>query len=75
MNQVQKNLLSVGACLFVLCGLFPPVKTNNSILNLEHTFLFSGVYGYIDMANLITRWLIIVVTFSTLIYLYHKSKP
>jgi hypothetical protein len=74
MNKSQRVLLMVGVILFVLCGLFPPVKSHTTRLNLEHTFLFWGAYGYIDFLNLLTRWLIILVLFSSLIYLLTKKQ-
>ena len=69
MSKLQKILLATGMVLFVSAGLFPPVKTSESILNLKHTFLFQGAYGYIDLSNLLTRWLIILVSFASMIYL------
>jgi hypothetical protein len=74
MTTEQKWVLSVGTILFVLCGLFPPVKTSSSTLNLEHVFLFSGIYGYIDIVNLLIRWLIILVSCATAIYLLPSKK-
>lgn len=74
MSKIQKTVLGVAAILFVLCGLFPPVKTSPNILSLKHAFLFRGSYGYIDVVNLLTRWLIIVVTTSTLIYLLKQKQ-
>jgi len=55
-------------------GLFPPIKIGGSIIDLRHTFLFHGAYGYIDFINLLTRWIIIIVSFAVLIYLLHQSE-
>lgn len=79
MSKLQRIVLAIGTVLFVLVGLFPPIKISGSILNLGHTFLFHGAYGYIDFINLLTRWIIIIVSFAVLIYLLRqkvrKNKP
>lgn len=74
MSNTQKIILGIGTILFIMCGLFPPVKQSENVLTLKHAFLLFGSYGYIDAVNLVTRWVIIVVSCTSLVFLLPQRK-